>query len=63
MPVPGKTRTTIGRTSSIASLRLPDGIVEEHGGPEAYVFEWLDHDSNQGAWKKKVEAAKQLSLC
>ena len=41
---------------------LPDGIVEEHGGPEAYVLAWLDHEADSTAWKEKFEAAKQLSL-
>jgi len=41
---------------------LPDEIVEEHGGPEAYVLAWLDHEADSEAWKDKFEAAKQLSL-
>lgn len=41
---------------------LPDGIVEEHGGPEAYVLAWLDHEAESEAWKEKFETAKQLSL-
>lgn len=32
---------------------LPDGIVEEHGGPEAYVLAWLDHEADSEAWKKR----------
>jgi len=41
---------------------LPDGIVEEHGGPEAYVLAWLNYEAEKDAWKQKAEAAKQLSL-
>ena len=40
----------------------PSGIVEEHGGPEAYVLAWLDHAAQSDAWKQKAEAARQLSL-
>ena len=24
---------------------LPEGIVEEHGGPEAYDLDWFDHEA------------------
>lgn len=36
--------------------------VEGAGGPVAYVREWLDAEANTSAWKKKEEAARQLSL-
>ena len=41
---------------------LPDGVVEEHGGPEAYVIAWLDHEADKDEWKQKVDAARQLCL-
>lgn len=41
---------------------VPDGIIEEHGGPEAYALAWLDHEADSAVWKEKSEAAKQLSL-
>jgi hypothetical protein len=41
---------------------LPDGIVQERGGPEAYVLAWLDHEADGAAWKKREEASRQMSL-
>lgn len=41
---------------------LPGGIVEEHGGPEAYALAWLDHEAEKDDWKQKIDAAKQLCL-
>lgn len=41
---------------------LPDGIVSDHGGPEAYVLAWLDHEADSEAWKKREEASRQMSL-
>ncbi|EBA04692.1 hypothetical protein RB2150_11421 [Rhodobacteraceae bacterium HTCC2150] len=40
----------------------PDGIVEEYGGPEAYVLAWLDHKADSEAWKKREESSRQMSL-
>lgn len=39
---------------------LPDGNVEEHGGPEAYVLAWLDHEADSAAWKN---AKKHRGRC
>ena len=44
------------------SYFLPDGVVEEHGGQEAYVLTWLDHEADSEAWKKREEASRQMSL-
>jgi len=41
---------------------VPDGNVEAHGGPEAYVLAWLDHEADSAAWKKREEASRQMSL-
>lgn len=35
---------------------LPDGIVEDHGGPEAYVLALLDHEADSDAWKNVKRA-------
>jgi hypothetical protein len=36
--------------------------VEGAGGPVGYVCEWLDSEAETPVWKKKEEAARQLSL-
>lgn len=36
--------------------------IEEHGGPETFVFKWLDHAAQSKDWKRHVEDSKQLSL-
>ena len=41
---------------------VPPGLVEAEGGPEAYVLAWLTREAQRPAWKRKAEAARQLSL-
>lgn len=41
---------------------LPAGIVEEYGGPEDFVRAWLDHEAASSDWKKREQAARQMSL-
>ncbi|AVO37571.1 hypothetical protein [Pukyongiella litopenaei] len=41
---------------------LSAGIVEEYGGPEDFVRAWLDHETASSDWKKREEAARQMSL-
>ena len=41
---------------------LPPGIVEEAGGPEAFVLAWLTEEAKTPQWKKRDAAARQLSL-
>jgi hypothetical protein len=41
---------------------LPAGIVEEYGGPEDFVRAWLDHEAGSSNWKKREQAARQMSL-
>ncbi len=41
---------------------LPAGIVDEHGGPDAFVRAWLDQAAQSKDWKARKEAARQMSL-
>ena len=41
---------------------LQTGIVDEYGGPEEFVCAWLDHEAQNPDWKKREEAARQMSL-
>jgi hypothetical protein len=41
---------------------LPAGIVDEYGGPEDFVRAWLDPEAETSDWKKREEAARQMSL-
>lgn len=41
---------------------LLSGIVEEAGGPTAYVRAWLDEAARQPAWRKARDRWRQLSL-
>jgi hypothetical protein len=41
---------------------LPPGIVEEAGGPEAFVTAWLDDAANTREWKQQEQAGRQYSL-
>lgn len=41
---------------------LPAGIVDEYGGPAEFVSAWLDHEAQNPDWKKREEAARQMSL-
>lgn len=41
---------------------LPEGIVEEYGGPDAYVSAWLDQEAKSSDWSKRKEAERQMSL-
>jgi hypothetical protein len=41
---------------------LHPGIVEEAGGPEAFVSAWLDHEADKPEWVQRVEKARQLDL-
>jgi len=41
---------------------LPAGIVEEYGGPDSYVCAWLDHEAQKPEWKKRQDAARQMTL-
>ncbi|MEI4235091.1 hypothetical protein [Roseovarius sp. D22-M7] len=41
---------------------LPGGIVEDYGGVEGYVRVWLDHEAESPDWKKRKDAARQMSL-
>jgi len=41
---------------------LPPGIVEEQGGPAAYVRAWLDAEAQTSAWRKSWERRRQLLL-
>jgi hypothetical protein len=38
---------------------LGPGIVEEAGGPAAYVRAWLDHAAQSPKWRKQQTAARQ----
>ena len=37
-------------------------IVEDHGGPVAFAIAWLDHEAKSDAWKRYIDASKQLIL-
>lgn len=41
---------------------LPAATVEEFGGPEGYVRAWLDHEAQSPDWKRRKDAARQMSL-
>ena len=41
---------------------LPPGIVEEEGGPAAYVLAWLEAEAQAPAWRKSVERRRHLLL-
>ena len=41
---------------------LHRGIVEEEGGPAAFVRRWLNAEANTKAWRKLVESRRQLEL-
>jgi hypothetical protein len=41
---------------------LPQGAVEEAGGPAAYVTAWLDEAATSKAWRNGELARRQLSL-
>lgn len=41
---------------------LPAGITAEFGGPDDYVRAWLDFEAQSPEWKKRQEAARQMSL-
>lgn len=36
--------------------------VEDHGGPVAFAIAWLDHEAQSDAWKRYIDASKQLTL-
>lgn len=37
-------------------------LIEEHGGVEEYVRDWLDEEASSKAWKDFVEQSRQLTL-
>lgn len=44
------------------SLFVQTFYVAEFGGLQAYVLAWLEHEAQTPQWKKREEAARQLSL-
>lgn len=41
---------------------LHPGIVEDAGGPEAFVTAWLEHEAMQPSWLSQVEKSRQFDL-
>ena len=41
---------------------LQTAFVEVYDGPEGYVRAWLDNEAQSPDWRKRAEAARQLSL-
>jgi len=41
---------------------LPQGIVEDMGGPTAYVLAWLEHEAARKGWAAVEAAARQYTL-
>ena len=41
---------------------LKQGVVEEAGGPTAFVLAWLDMEANDPMWRRQQAAANQLEL-
>lgn len=41
---------------------IPQGSVEELGGPSAYALAWLDHEAKRNRWSEIEDAARQFSL-
>ena len=41
---------------------LPEGFVEDYGGPEDFVRAWLDHEAKNADWQRRKDEAKQMSL-
>lgn len=41
---------------------LHSDVTDEYGGAVAYVLAWLEHEAQTPQWKKREEAARQLSL-
>lgn len=37
-------------------------VVDEYGGPEAYVRAWLDNEAQSPEWNKRKDAARQMSF-
>ena len=49
-------------TTGYRSHFVPFGLVEEAGGPIAFVQAWLDEEARSESWKRHLEASRQLSL-
>ena len=41
---------------------IPKDVIEEAGGPEAYVEAWLDHAATGKGWAEQEAAARQYAL-
>lgn len=41
---------------------IPKGVVEEAGGPGAYVLAWLEHSAANKGWYEIEAGIRQLSL-
>jgi len=37
-------------------------VIEDAGGPDAFVLAWLEHEAAKPAWKAREAQARQLSL-
>lgn len=44
------------------SLFLPSGDIEEYGGVERYVLDWIEGSSKSLAWREYEAQGNQLSL-
>ena len=44
------------------SLFLPCETIENYGGPEKYVRDWIEGSSHSLEWRERKEESKQLSL-
>ncbi len=58
---PEGARLPITETGYRSYFLHPDDVTEA-GGPAEYVRAWLDHAAQSPEWRRRVEAARQLTL-
>ena len=58
---PERARLPITETGYVSHYVDSTEICESYG-PEAYVRDWLDDEARSPAWRRYVEASRQLSL-
>lgn len=59
--VPMREPLPITETGYRSHFTSPE-VIEDHGGPVAFVLAWLDAESQSPAWKQAEAARRQLSL-
>lgn len=57
----GRQRLPITETG-LRSQFMAAATIEEYGGPEKFVTEWLNHEAQSAEWQEYWKSSRQLTL-